>query len=302
MTATGSLMGQQFTLAAGRHRATIVEVGAGLRSYTLGGEPVTGTYGDDVLPPKACGITLVPWPNRVRDGRYSFDGTDYQLALTEPKTRTAIHGLGRWDRWTPTAQTRGRVTLGLDIVPQTGYPWPLHAEVTYALHAERGLTVTLTATNTGDKRIPFGAGAHPYISTRGRSLDETTVKLPAATKLDVDEQQIPVGRTPVKGTRADLRRGRRLGADRFDDGFADVTFRDGRAVAEVRTRAGGAQVWLDDNWSHLQLFTLEALGDHGPAVAVEPMTCAPDAFNSGDGLIVLEPGQRWSGTWGIIPL
>ncbi|MGN6606964.1 MAG: aldose 1-epimerase family protein [Jatrophihabitans sp.] len=296
-----ALTGEQYSIAAGRHRATVVEVGAGLRGYTVGGELVTGSYGADVLPPKGCGITLVPWPNRIRDGKYSFDGRDHQLALTEPKTQTAIHGLGRWERWTPVRQTRGRITLALDVVPQTGYPWPVHAEITYALHAERGLTVTFTATNTGSTRIPFGAGAHPYLSTRGRPLDETTVKLPAATQLTTDDQQIPTGRRSVKGTPADLRRGRRLGSDRFDHGFTDVTFRDGRAVAEVRTRAGGAQLWVDEQWTYLQLFTLDALGDHGPAVAIEPMTCAPDAFNSGDGLIVLEPGQRWSGSWGIIP-
>ena len=297
-----ALTGEQFGIAAGRHRATIVAVAAGLRRYTFDGRPVTGSYGEDVLPPKGCGIALFPWPNRIRDGRYTFDGAEQQLALTDPKAGNAIHGLARWVRWTPTAHTRSKITLGVDIVPQTGYPFEIRAEVTYALHAERGLTVQARAVNIGSARAPFGAGFHPYLSTGGTPLAATTVRLPAATKLVVDERQIPVGREPVKGTPADLRRGRRLGAVRFDDGFADVTFNDGRAVAEVRTRAGGVQLWWDEAFGYVQLFTLDDLAGGGPAVAVEPMTCPADAFNSGEGLIVLEPGDVWTGTWGITPL
>ena len=297
-----ALTGEQFEIRAGRHRATVVEVGAGLRGYRVGDTQVTPTYGDDVLPPKGCGIALFPWPNRIRDGRYTFDGVEQQLALTEPKAGNAMHGLGRWERWAPVVHTRSKVTLGLDIVPQTGYPFELRVEVSYALHAERGLTVTASARNVGTRRAPFGAGFHPYLSARGRRLDETTVKLPASTRFVVDEQQIPVGTRSVAGTPADLRRGRRLGDSRFDDGFTGLSFRDGRAVAEVRNRAGGAQLWLDEAWRYVQLFTLDELPGVGPAVAIEPMTCAPDAFNSGDGLLVLDPGTGWRGTWGVTPL
>jgi aldose 1-epimerase len=291
-----ALTGQQFTISAGRHRATAVEVGAGLRQYRLGDHDVTGSYGEHVLPPKGCGIALVPWPNRLRAGRYSFDGIDHQLPLTEPAAGNAIHGLGRWARWTPVAQSRSAITLALDIVPQTGYPFEVQIEVTYALHRERGLTVTATARNHGGTRAPFGAGFHPYLATGGRPLERTTVQLPAATRLLVDGKQIPVGSEPVRGTRYDLRRGRRLGDARFDDGFTDVAFRDGRAVARV----GDTQLWVDENWRYLQLFTLADLGG-APAVAVEPMTCAPDAFNSGAGLMVLAPGESWQGSWGISP-
>jgi aldose 1-epimerase len=290
-----TLAGQQFTIAAGKHRATVVEVGAGLRRYTHAGRDVTGTYGEGVLPPKGCGITLVPWPNRLRAGRYTFDGTTQQAALTEPKTGNAIHGLGRWARWTPLAQTRSRITLALDIVPQNGYPFEVRAEVTYTLHAARGLTVTARAQNCGQQRAPFGAGFHPYLAAGG-PLERTRVKVPASTVLVVDDAQIPIAAKPVAGTSFDLRRGARLGERRFDDGFTGLRFSDGRAVASV----DDTQLWVDENWRYLQVFTVDDLAGM-PAVAVEPMTCAPDAFNSGDGLIVLEPGTSWSGTWGIMP-
>ncbi|HVU90881.1 MAG TPA: aldose epimerase, partial [Jatrophihabitans sp.] len=187
-----NLTGTQYVIEAGEHRATIVEVGAGLQRYTHRGVDVTCTYPEDRLPPKGCGITLVPWPNRVRGGKYSFDGTDYQLALTEPAAGNAIHGLGRWARWTPVAQEPARVTLRLDVVPQNGYPFPVRAEVTYHLDPRAGLIVTLGARNLGRLRAPFGAGSHPYLSTRGHALADVLLRLPAAERLVADDQGVPV--------------------------------------------------------------------------------------------------------------
>ncbi|HKC27191.1 MAG TPA: aldose epimerase, partial [Jatrophihabitans sp.] len=161
MTATG----KQYVIEAGAHRATIVEVGAGLRQYTHDGVDITATYGEDDVPPRGCGSTLVPWPNRIRDGKYTFEGTSYQLPLTEPAAHNAIHGLGRWERWTKVRQESDRVTLRLDVVPQPGYPFEVRVETTYALHPEQGLMVTLGARNLGRVRAPFGAGSHPYLST-----------------------------------------------------------------------------------------------------------------------------------------
>ena len=296
-----AMTGRQFQIAAGDHEATIVEVGAGLRRYAVGGVDVTCTYPDDVIPPKACGITLVPWPNRIRDGKYSFDGRQHQLALTEPSTGNAIHGLGRWARWTTVRQEPDAVTLRLDIVPTNGYPFEVRAEVTYAVHAEAGLRVTTSARNSSPARVPFGAGAHPYLSTRGCAIDDVTLLVPAREWLAVDDQQIPVETRPVARTPNDLRRGRRLRQDRFDTGFTGLRTADGRGTAGVRTRNGGARLWFDDTYRFLQVFTVDALTDGQAGVAIEPMTCAPDAFNSGAGLIVLDRGGSWRGSWGVIP-
>jgi len=296
-----ALTGTQFVIAAGKHKATIVEVGAGLRRYAYDGVDITGTYGKGSLPPKGCGCTLVPWPNRLRGGSYTFDGVTHQLALSEPAAGNAIHGLGRWARWSLVKRAADRVTLGLDIVPQTGYPFEVRVEVRYALDRKGGLTVTATARNTGIVRAPFGAGFHPYLSTHGRPLDETSVTVPAAKRLVVDSVLIPVGERTVARTRLDLRNGRLLGKARLNDGLTDLTFDRGRAVSTVRSEAGGAELWVDQSWPYLQIFTVDDLGGQ-PAVAIEPMTCAPDAFNSGDGLIVLEPGAKWDGSWGISPL
>jgi aldose 1-epimerase len=297
-----NLTGAQYVIEAGDHRATIVEVGAGLQRYTHRGVDVTCTYPEDVLPPKGCGITLVPWPNRVRGGKYSFEGVEYQLALTEPAAGNAIHGLGRWARWTKITHVPSAVTLRLDVVPQNGYPFPIRMDVTYELHPENGLMVTLGARNLGASRAPFGAGSHPYFSTRGHALADTTVKLPARELLVTDEKGVPVGARPVAGSEFDLRRGKRLKALRLDDGFSGLVLGDGRGFAEVRTRAGGARLWFDETFRFLQVFTMDALTPGQAGVAIEPMTCAPNAFNTGAGLIVLEPGGAWTGSWGIVPL
>lgn len=296
-----ALSGQRFDLTAGDSAVSVAEVGAGLRRFTHQGADVTCTYGDDDLTPKGCGITLVPWPNRIRGGRYRFDGTDYQLALTEPALGNAIHGLGRWARWAPVEHTTDTLTLALDVVPQNGYPFPVHAEVTYHLDADRGLTVTVAAHNRGSARAPFGAGAHPYLSTRGHEFADVTLRLPARERLEVDDAQIPTGSTPVAGTPYDFRAGRVLGDLRMDDGFTALDVADGRGSAYVGTPSGGATLWFDASIGYLQVFTRADLtpGQHG--VAVEPMTCAPDAFNSGAGLLVLDPDERWSTSWGITP-
>jgi aldose 1-epimerase len=293
-----ALTGVQYRLSAGAHEATVVEVGAGLREYRLGGVDVTVPYGEDVLPPKGSGDVLVPWPNRLRNGKYGFGGRDFQLALTEPGNRNAIHGLGRWTRWTPLALSPSSVTLAVDLVPQTGWIFEVHIEVTWTLHAETGLSVRTVATNNGSWAAPFGAGFHPYLSTHGTPLRDVTVQLPAKRRILMDAAQLPIGAQTVTGTPYDLRRGRRLRELRLDDAFTDLT----SGFAEVRTRRGGARVWFDEAFRYAQIFTLDALIDGLPGVAVEPMTCPPDAFNSGEALIVLEPGASWTGTWGVTPL
>ena len=296
------LTGRQFTIAAGDHEATVVEVGAGLRRYAHRGVDVTFTYGDGDLPPKGCGAVLVPWPNRLRGGKYSFDGKAYQLPLSEPPTGNAIHGLGRWARWVPVRHETSAVTLALDIVPQAGWPFEVRVEVTYALDAVGGLAVTGVARNTGTGRAPFGAGFHPYLSTRGHGIGEVTVKVPARDRIVLDEAKVPVGMQSVAGTPYDLRRGRRLGALRLDDGFAGLSTAGGRGAVLVRTRSGGAQVWFDETFRFVQVFTPDLVAGGQPGVAVEPMTCPADAFNSGTGLIVLTPRDSWTGSWGIQPL
>ncbi len=296
-----ALSGSQFVITAGRHEATIVEVGGGLRRYTADGVDVTVPYGEDVLAPRGSGTALVPWPNRLRGGRYRFDGVKLQLPLTEPAKRNASHGLGRWTRWLASAHEPSSVTMVLDVVPQPGYPFEVRVEVTYALLEEFGLSVTASAHNHGVGRAPFGAGFHPYLATRGHRLDDVTLRLPARDRLVSDESAVPVGEQSVTKTPYDFRRGKRLRTVRLDDGFTGLHLEQGRGTASVLTKSGGAQLWFDATFGYLQVYTADSVADDVPGVAVEPMTCAADAFNSGRGLIIIDPGGTWTGSWGIQP-
>lgn len=297
-----ALSGTHYRIEHGEHRVGVAGIGGGLRSYTVGDRAITPTYGDDVLPTKGCGAILMPWPNRLAEGAYRFDGVDQQVPITEPGPApylgNANHGLARWIRWTPVREMETEVVLGVDIPAQKGYPFELRAEVGYALDAD-GLTVTMRATNTGSTVAPFGAGAHPYLSTAGTALDDAELLVPVRERIVVDEHAIPVGVEPVDETyRLD---GRPLGSRRLDTGYRGVEFTDGRARARLDTAAGSTTLWWDEAFGYAQVYTVEAMDEHGDAIAVEPMTCPADAFNSGEALIRLEPGASWSGRWGIAP-
>jgi aldose 1-epimerase len=292
-----ALTGKQFTITAGEHELTAVEVGGGLRRYAHSGADVVAPYAEDELPPNGAGSVLMPWPNRLRGGRYTFAGRQYQVPITEVARGNAIHGLARWARWVPVAINPSSVTLGCDIPPQTGWPFEVRAEVTYALHPDHGLTVTAVARNHGDSPAPFGAGFHPYVGLRGHQLDETTLHVPARQRFVTDEAQLPVGPQDVAGTPYDFGKARRLKTLRMDDTFTAP----GPSAVDVRTSSGGAHLWYDAAFGFVQVYTNEEL-EGGPAIAVEPMTCPANAFNTGIGLLVLEPSSAWTGTWGITPI
>ena len=293
--------GQQFQIAAGDFAAIVTEVGATLRSFTARGVDVTVPYPVEALAPRCAGTVLVPWPNRLRGGQYIFQGETMQLALSEPDRGNAIHGLGRWSRWTPMLHEQSRVTLAFDIPPQKGYPFEVLVEVTYALHPELGLSVSFSATNHGFRPAPFGVGWHPYLTTRGAVLDAVTVQLPARERLLLDDAGVPIGTHSVAKSPYDLRRGRKLNGLRMDDAFTSLKLEERHAHAEVRAKKTGARLWCDETFRFLQVFTAENVIDGQSGVAIEPMTCAPDAFNSTAGLIVLDPGGTWAGSCGIAP-
>lgn len=292
--------GAQFTITAGTAEATLVEVGGGVRSYAVDGVPVLAPYGSHAMRPKGAGAVLTPWPNRLADGRYRHAGVDHQLALTDPEHGNAIHGLLRWERWRVAERTGDSVTLGCDLVPQTGYPFPLEVSVRWSVGAD-GLRADHVVRNSGATAAPFGLGAHPYVDLGGTPFDELTVALAARRRLLVDGRRLPTKAELVAGTPYDLSAGDTLAGLRLDTAYTDLERRpDGIATVTVG-RGDGSQVevWLDASFGYLQLFTATAFDGEVDALAVEPMSCAPNAFNMRAGLVVLQPGATWSGSWGV---
>lgn len=290
--------GEQLWIVHGQQRAVVVEVGGGLRAYTVGGRKMLDGYPAEEMCTSGRGQVLMPWPNRIEAGRYAFDGRQYQLPLTEPGAGNAIHGLVRWAAWTVVAREPRRAVMKHVLHPQPGYPFALELRIEYVL-ADSGLTVRTTATNVGDGPCPFGSGQHPYLTLGTRTVDQLALRVPALTFLES-----PSGiALPVEGTAFDFRRPRLLGETVLDNAFTDLERdADGLARVELRDEARGvaATVWADESYTHFQLFTGDPLPDVARrSLAVEPMSCPANAFRTGEGFVRLEPGESWAGAWGI---
>lgn len=299
--------GEQWTIRHGDHEAVIVQVGGGVRSYTFHGRHVVAGYPPDAKCPAGRGQLLMPWPNRIRDGRYSISGQSHQLALSEPERANAIHGLVRWATWSPLSQTSDTITLVCRLPPQQGWEWSLDLFISYAL-TDEGLVVTPRAVNVGTGAAPFGFGAHPYLTVGEDRVDEVELGIPAGSLLEVDDRLLPKGIATVGRTERDFREPRLVGETVLDTAFTNVAAdADGRwrVTLAYPGTSRAVTVWADAAaYPWLQVFTGDALppGERRTSgIAVEPMTCAPDAFNSGDGLLVLAPGQQFTASWGITP-
>jgi aldose 1-epimerase len=297
------LTGTQHEIAAGDYTAIVTELGAGLRELHYRGRPLLAGYQPDELPPGAAGQLLAPWPNRVDRGRYPFGGRQLQLDLSEPAAGNAIHGLTRWANWIPADADANRMLLAHLLHGRPGYPFCLYLQVEYRVDPDTGLRVEVTAVNEGSGPAPYGTGSHPYLTAGTPVVDDCELTLPAARWQPADERGIPSGPPQdAKSTPYDFTEGRLIGETRIDHGFTGLD-RDpaGRAWARLTGPDGGVGLWAGEGYRWLQVFTGDALDEprRRRALAVEPMTCPPDAFNSGTDLIVLEPGDRIRHAWGI---
>jgi aldose 1-epimerase len=289
--------GEQVELEFGEQRAVAVGVGAGLRTYSVGGRSLLDGYRDDEICSSGRGQLLVPWPNRIEDGRYEFEGRAHQLPLDEPERRNAIHGLVRWSHWTVAGREADRVAFAHVLYPQPGYPFALELRVEYSL-SDDGLAVRTEATNVGSGPAPYGAGSHPYLAADREVVDGVELRVPAETVLQADERALPVRRSSVADAGLDFREARPVGSTRLDHCFTGLERdEDGRA----RVQFGETTLWADESYPYLMVFTGDGLPDvERRSVAVEPMTCATNAFRSGEGLVRLEAGESHVGTWGIV--
>jgi aldose 1-epimerase len=294
--------GEQFEIARGDQRATIVEVGGGIRRYEVAGREVLESFPIDRMCDGAHGMPLIPWPNRLDAGRYSFDGEDFQVPLTEPQKNNAIHGFFLWRPWQRTEHESDRVVMSAVLFPLHGYPFHLEVKVAYELD-DSGLNVTTTAVNAGDRPCPYGHGQHPYLSPGEGLIDDCRLQLAGGTRITTDaERQLPAGREDVAGTPFDFREPARLGDLEIDFAFTDLE-RDADGLAWTRLIApdgSSAELWVDDTFPYVETYTGDTLAPERArrGLGTEPMTCAPDAFNNGEGLIRLEPGERAVTTWG----
>jgi aldose 1-epimerase len=302
---TTAATGDQWVIGHGDDRAVITEIGATLRSFTVGDRSLIEGFASDEWSHGGRGQVLAPWPNRLGDGRYTFEGITAQAALDELPAGNAIHGLVRWVPWRMVARAQNQVTLEHELRPSPGYPFTLRLSVEYRIGRE-GLVVTTTAVNIGSDNLPFGIGFHPYLTLGVDWVDSWRLVVPAASRLISDDRGLPVRKAPVAGSEFDFSRGRLVGVTRLDTAFCDLhRGTDGRARIELDLADGGAglTLWADDRFKYVMVYSGDTLPpeQRRTALAVEPMSCPPDSFRSGTDVTVLARGARWTGSWGITP-
>ncbi len=301
--------GEQFTLSDGRQEAVICEVGATLRRYVVDGHDVCWGFGEHERSTGGRGQVLAPWPNRLEDGTFERDGVVANAALDEPELRNAIHGLVRWIGWQ--VEQLGSTSLHARCIinAQPGYPFSVALTCQYELLPD-GLVVRTTAENVGERPAPFGLGFHSYLHAGAGKLDGSLVQLPARRHVLLDERKLPRSSAPVgEGVLAELcsSAAAPLGERRLDDCVTDLRLDpDGRwRVRFVPSGDPGDAVtlWADGRFGWIMVFTGDTLGagERRRALAVEPMTCPPNALRSGEGLAVLAPGEHLTVAWGLAP-
>ena len=270
--------------------------GGGMRRLAVGDWELLHGYPEGAVVGGWPGGVLLPWPNRIRNGRWSWQGRELQLPVSSPEVPTANHGLVGWQRWTVLDEATSTVSVGTTVEGHTGYPFRLAAAVDDALAAD-GLRVTARVRNVGAEPAPFGMGFHPYFSvgaTDDGDVGQAELTLPARTALVLDAG-LPTGdRARFDGA-----------VGRIDERAIDVALTDldrddqGWARATLRGPAGQLEAAVDEAWPWLQAYTGDTLppGRRRRSVALEPMTCPPNALADGVDVLVLEPEGEWAGTW-----
>lgn len=291
--------GRQFELRRGDALAVVTELAAGLRLYSRNGTQLTESYGDHQIPPGATGITLAPWANRIEDGVWYLDGKKQQLDITEASRNNASHGLLRNTGYTLVDESEFSVTLEATVFPQHGYPFLARHQVRYELDEALDLRVSQTLINDSQSAAPFVLGAHPYLRIGDVAPEDLTLTVHAGTRLVADERLIPRSAAAADGE-FDFSGGPTVGGLLVDVALTDLAF-DAGVARHTLTAADGRSVSLeqDEACQYVHVFVTDTFPGRARAVAIEPMTGPANAFNSGDGLRWLAPGEAFTMNWGI---
>lgn len=273
----------------GNSRALIDPAGSALVSLILRGKELIPRASEPRHP--YHGVALAPWPNRIANGKYSFNGANYQLPLNEP-FGNALHGFSFATVASAEAPSANSLVLTHSIAPRTDYPFSLSISLRFEI-SETELRVTTSATNTGEKSAPVGLGTHPFFVFDEKS--ELTVN--AKTAAIHDSNMMPRAEVPAEEVGFKAGFARSINKLPLDVQFSQID----ETCASLVTKDHGFEVFQQGaNW--LMIYTTEEFNwadGRTKAVAIEPQTCAADAFNSGEGLVILQPSERFEYLWGV---
>jgi len=288
-------------ISGGGYAADVTSAGATLRSLAHEGRHLIAPFAQGARRPEMRGAVLAPWPGRTAGARYAFEGSAHELSMNEPAREAALHGFAAWTEFEVLTERPDRVCLSAEILPGRGYPWTLRLDVEVSV-SEAGLSHVIRATNVGRGRAPVGLGFHPYLLAGAMAedaVDTWAIDVPAGHVVEPDPQTLLPGRR-VRIARESrepwaLRRAHQVrdatlnhsysGLDRDAEGWAQATV--------VGADGAGVELSVDPAYRWLHVYTADEAEGAGrrASVAVEPMTCPPDAFNSGEDLTVLERGE-----------
>lgn len=247
------------------------------------------------------GSNLFPFPNRIANASYVFNNEEYRLPVNSPHENNAIHGLVYDKEFDVLQMESGEsgccLVLGYvssDHLP--GYPFRFSLQQRYRLSEEGGFECTTTIENLSDCSIPLGHGWHPYFKIGARKINDLFFQFQATALLEVDQESIPTGKIVKYQTFNQC--------EQIENTLLDNCFQldTSRQYAEIslsdKSRDIQVNIWIETGqkkYNYLQVYTPPTRD----SIAIEPMTCAPDAFNNGEGLILLSPAECLSFVWGV---
>jgi len=229
---------------------------------------------------------LFPFPNRISNGNYTFENKNYQLNINEEALHNALHGFicHKQFKLMEEKTTKHSVFLRFKhtyLGALAGYPFPFELEISYRI-ALSNIEMTIEAKNTGDSKMPFGMGWHPYF--KSNKLSESVLNLDGFAQYEVNDNMIP-----TKEIKLAHQLPLRLRETFLDDCFISKT-----ATISYKTRNYNLKIEFEpaSNKNFIQCYTPPTRD----SIAIEPMTCAPDVFNNGHGLLTLKPNEtyRWN--------
>jgi aldose 1-epimerase len=245
------------------------------------------------------GSKLFPFPNRINQAQYTFEGKNYSLEKNFPQENNAIHGLVLETNFTVKNELANEAEARLELTYRSegdsrGYPFRYELSITYTL-SPTGFSCTTKAINTSDTEMPVGDGWHPYFKT-GIQLNDLFLQLPSDEILETDEKLIPTGKL-IKSDQ--FLKSSQVGSHLFDTCYK-VKGENKIVETELYDKAKDLRIilWQEtgkDKYNYLQIY----IPPQRDTIALEPMTCAPDAFNNSMGLIILKPGEVKEFTFGV---
>ena len=241
---------------------------------------------------------LFPWGNRVRNGQYNFQGVDYQLAINEIGLKNAIHGLVSFTPFEVVEETVNDVEAILTLRyayygGAIGYPFPFVLDISHIFSSDEGLEINYSIKNIGTKDMPMVLGWHPYFKIEGEKADDWQIDFPATHQYSADSQMISADKIPVDFSGTMDLKGKTL-----DAVFAMKA--SSKIISKLHSPKKNMtlNVWQEGMKGGFT-FTVVYIPTNRDCIAIEPMTGNTDAYNSGDGLLVLESGKTFEISCGV---